>query len=630
MTNIEGYGEGGEAFGPDPDPVALVGRRAYEPHPLFPREDGSPEDRDIRYVTFRRRRTGDRLVQNYPEDIPARDVQSWAQVVAWWGGGEYKVIGKNSRHQIEACYPPATDGWESFDGESKPFTFRDSSPYASRAPSMVRAAEPAAPPPSHSSSASSSARAHIEQSAAQSEMAELLREIRAERAVRAAAPPAPAPSPIQHTQLDNNAVLIALINAQAQTAASAAARESENMRAFMSAMLSLKQGPDPTTVAVSMLKAVKDLAQPQSSVNETLTQFKVLKDLTSPATSAGPAGQGSEINDIFNGLTSFFQAETSRATIANIGRSAKEEEPPAPREEPQRKPQLVRVPGLGIVDVVRPEPPTFMPGPPPLPPPAMPPPAPPRVQPELDIEAIKRDPMLRAKLLQSLGVEAPSHLPMVAPPPMAPPPPAPSPPIPSSQVAAAPIEMTTPMEVLVVQPPPMKVAPPVIEPEPLPVSTAVSEPVSTVSTLPVHAEPAAPVVNAPAAPSPANEVQLAPELSTSPIPEPVAVTEPVAAPAPVAMPAPAATPERRVIALPAHMPRHDNGPKERERVQSWLERLQKMSSEQRRREIAQLPGAEGFVNELVMFFDMLPPDALPTVIDRLPPNVRQMLAETGG
>ncbi len=173
--------------------------------------------------------------------------------------------------------------------------------------------------------------------------------------------PAPAPSPVQPAQLDNT-VLIALINAQAQAAASAAARESENMRAFMSAILALNQGPDPITVALSLLPAVKDVMQPQASLNETIHQFKALKeDLSSPPQS----------------------------------RSLKE-------GEPHQHGSFTHVPGLGIVNVVEPEPPA------PTPVSTSSQSAAPYMQLELDIEMIKRDPALRAELLHQLGVEMPA------------------------------------------------------------------------------------------------------------------------------------------------------------------------------------------------------------------------------
>jgi hypothetical protein len=113
------------------DPIALATAAAglLEHHPLFPREDGSPETRDIQFVSFCRKRTGDHAMQNCPEDIPAREVTSWAQVVAWWGGGEYKAIAKDGKHRIVAWFPSATGEWLSFEGESKPFLLRSGKAY---------------------------------------------------------------------------------------------------------------------------------------------------------------------------------------------------------------------------------------------------------------------------------------------------------------------------------------------------------------------------------------------------------------------------------------------------------------------------------------------------------------------
>jgi hypothetical protein len=96
----------------------------YKPHPLFPREDGSPECRDIRFVSFRRRQSDGRI-DNSPEDISAGEIYSWDQVVGPWGGGEYKAIGKDKNHRIVAWYPEKSGAWAPFDGESKPITFRD-------------------------------------------------------------------------------------------------------------------------------------------------------------------------------------------------------------------------------------------------------------------------------------------------------------------------------------------------------------------------------------------------------------------------------------------------------------------------------------------------------------------------
>jgi hypothetical protein len=139
-----------------PDPMSFVddgedrearSGRTYPPHPLFPREDGEPETRDIRFVTFRRRRS-DGKVDNCPDDIPADEVRSWAAVIGPWGGGEYKVIGKDDNHRIVAWYPSEKGAWLLFDQPSKPFTLRDERLYGgsihqpSPAPRAYRGARP--------------------------------------------------------------------------------------------------------------------------------------------------------------------------------------------------------------------------------------------------------------------------------------------------------------------------------------------------------------------------------------------------------------------------------------------------------------------------------------------------------
>jgi hypothetical protein len=128
-----------------PDPTVLLAAAAgrFEDHPLFPRADGTPETRDIAFVSFCRKRTGDQAMQNCPEDIPAREVTSWAQVVDWWGGGAYKALAKDANHRMVAWSPSAHGEWLTFDGDSKPFTRRDGKVYATPA---VPLAAPAAKP----------------------------------------------------------------------------------------------------------------------------------------------------------------------------------------------------------------------------------------------------------------------------------------------------------------------------------------------------------------------------------------------------------------------------------------------------------------------------------------------------
>jgi hypothetical protein len=128
---------------PEPARLVAAGKGRFEDHPLFPRDDGTPETRDIALVSFCRKRTGDQAMQNCPEDIPARDVTSWAQVVARWGGGDYKAIAKDAKHRIVAWFPSARGEWLTFDGDSKPFTRRDGTVFPIPA---VALAAPAAKP----------------------------------------------------------------------------------------------------------------------------------------------------------------------------------------------------------------------------------------------------------------------------------------------------------------------------------------------------------------------------------------------------------------------------------------------------------------------------------------------------
>ena len=82
-------------------------------------------------------------MQNCPEDIPARDVTSWAQVVAWWGGGDYKAIAKDAKHRMVAWFPSGLDNWLTFEGDSKPFTLRSGKVYPTP---VVPLAAPSAKP----------------------------------------------------------------------------------------------------------------------------------------------------------------------------------------------------------------------------------------------------------------------------------------------------------------------------------------------------------------------------------------------------------------------------------------------------------------------------------------------------
>lgn len=134
------------------------------PYLLFPRDDSRPERLDIQFVSFRRRRS-DGTIDSSPEDIPAGEIHSWDQVIGPWGGGEYKAIGKDKNHRIVACSPEKSDEWALFDGESRPFTFRDP-----RSPQSLPSAAPSPAPATSASLASTSL---------ETELLELLVELRA-------------------------------------------------------------------------------------------------------------------------------------------------------------------------------------------------------------------------------------------------------------------------------------------------------------------------------------------------------------------------------------------------------------------------------------------------------------------
>lgn len=171
----------------------------YPRHPLFPRDDDMPEDRDIHYVTFRRQRSQDDAEAFCPEDFPAREVRSWAQVVTWWGGGRYKAIGKDAKHRVIA-YCPAGAEWLPFDTDSRPFTLRNGSPYARTAPEPAPAVPPAAALPSPS------APSGLELLA--TNLAKLVERLDVFMAV-----PVPAPA----AENDDSWLVMALINSQTQT-----------------------------------------------------------------------------------------------------------------------------------------------------------------------------------------------------------------------------------------------------------------------------------------------------------------------------------------------------------------------------------------------------------------------------
>jgi hypothetical protein len=311
------------------DPVAVTAAAAglFEHHPLFPRDDGSPETRDIQFVSFCRKRTGDQAMQNCPEDIPAREVKSWAQVVEWWGGGEYKAIAKDGKHRMVAWYPSTGGEWLAFDGDSKPFTLRNGKGYRAPAPAPAQPAANAPPP--------APAPAPAAQDGLLGVMTEVLHEL---RKARAAPPSAPA----------NDGALVAMIQANAQimqTVLTVVAQRPAETAA---------RPAEPTTLALQLIGAVQKLVPApvaQPGLAEQIPLIKALRDLSQPT---APANELQPFVDIFGQVIAADAART-QAEAARAQTTSRPQEPPAARPPPRPRPPLVHVPGVGMVEVVAPD-----------------------------------------------------------------------------------------------------------------------------------------------------------------------------------------------------------------------------------------------------------------------------------
>ena len=718
-------------------------RSGLVPHPLFPRPDRTPENRDIRFVSFCRK-LPDGRVEFCPEDIPAQEIKSWADVTALWGGGEYRAIGKDQFHQEVARHPARDGAWVLFNFESRPLTPRDGArhtpappyghgmhgapyappyghgmhgappyappyghgthgapPYAppyGHAPAYghgtpgpayappyghgmhgapphdaphahgvhapppyadgTQGAPPYAPPyaPAPAAAPPPAAQSRLEAQVAElrAHVVELTRELHASHATPpASAAPAPASS--------NENVLIAVIN----SAQAAAAREAESMRAMVTAMINqraadAKPAADSTTSAITLVKEIHGLIQPaspQSPVGDTIEHFKALKEISTPPATSGSGQPQSELSELINGFTTIMQAEASKSAVAAVTEPPK----PAPPERRSRPRDLFRWPGYGVVEVVEPELPMSAAPPPPPPPPAAR---------GLDMETIKRDPVLRARALSELGVDvsAMSAAPL-APPPMSsapapmpePPPPMPSAPAPMSEPPPPPMPMpSTPapardvnIEALLADPvqrarvlqlliaaiasEPSQVA----ESAPIAPPAATSQPATSTAS-PTTAAPA-PIAPAPIAPAP---IAPPPPAQTVPTPTKPIVPAPIVPPtkptvsAPIAPPpppiAPAASHDKRAPnAEPARTAGRVPTPYQRARAIPSLRVIARLSPEQRRAEIRKLPGMEeGAVDGLTEALGLmvnLPPEAWTQVAALLPPEaVWALVGGVGG
>jgi hypothetical protein len=427
MNGASGLGSGPAGETSFPDVVEMAAKVAghFPSHPLFPREDGSPETRDIRYVSFLRKRDGD-SPKFAPEEFPADEVKSWAQVYGWWGAGAYRAVAKDKNHAFICHYPNGRD-WVEFEGESKPFVpvrgptaggFAAHPPVAPP-PSPVAAAVPVAPATPPASVASGGVDALV------TVVADLVREVRAGRA----APPS------------NENLLVTIMGEQTKLMLGMLSARAEQAPTHAPAPV------DSTKVALDLLVGMQNVmkgfqaAVPAAPAPPTLEQqismFKALRDLS------GPSAAPSEFQPLVDLIAPMIAAEATR--------SSAHREDPRPPPAPRSRLEYVR--DVGMVEVVAPE--------------RRPPDAPRSSTWDELTAAAQRDPALRERLLHALGpgpsappagvVQAPDVQPGVADPPTA------------SSPAATPITPAAPTEVASVRPPEVgsaHVEPPRVEPPP--------------------------------------------------------------------------------------------------------------------------------------------------------------------
>jgi Meckel syndrome type 1 protein len=582
-----------------PDSALLIaaagGRR--EDHPLFPRADGSAETRDIKFVSFCRKRTSDQATQNCPEDIPARDVKSWAQVVEWWGGGEYKAIAKDAKHRIVAWFPNATGDWLTFDGDSKPFVLRNGKGYSTPGAAVAQPtanAAPAAPAP---------------QDALLGMMTQMLNEFRSSRTAAASTPPAA------------DGALVAMIQAQAAQATATSQANTQIMQTLLTVVAQRPTEPttrpaEPTTLAIQLIGAMQKLVPTPAAapgLAEQIPVIKALRDLYQPA-AAAPANELQPFVDIFGQVMA---ADAARTQAERAQTATKPQEAPAPRPPPRPRPALVHVPGIGMVEVVAPDAGALRFG---------------DMSTEERAAAIRKDPAL----LRELGIGlAPAPIAPIAPvapvavAPIAAPlvvvaPPSPAPP--ASHMTSAVVEPVAAITVI-----------PDLEPTPALVVEAMPHVSSSTAPVPPSVVAAAPPVVAAAPPEPAPVVAAPPEPSAPPTataaPVVAASPEPPASPT-AATPSASAPEERPAIALPERMPDPldpeplQNAAPDHQRAIGELQRLTLLTHEDRVTALRKLPGIGAMADDVARAMASLPADAVMAMAQTLDLDAIGALAST--
>ena len=274
----------------NPDIVAKASEEGYAGHSFFPNDTGTPETRDIRYISCRRK-GADGKVEHSLEDIPADQIVTWADVVRRYGGGEYKAVAKDKNHKIVAWYPAANDGWLLFDLPSAPFPPRDdrASPGRQVAPRTALQQGAAAPAP----------------------------------AVAPAVPVAPA---------SVNDLLLLLLQEQEKTkrmvidmalrprAPAPAVTEPVREAAPHQGSSAVELAPRQDSSVVELMRLCKEIVSartpapppPQPSMAEQMSYVRALYELTRPA--PPPPAEPSVLGEIKRRLKTLVQADAQRAS----------------------------------------------------------------------------------------------------------------------------------------------------------------------------------------------------------------------------------------------------------------------------------------------------------------------------
>lgn len=359
------------AASPEPTPSQPT-PKVYASHPLFPRDDGTPEDADIQFVGFIRR-TPDGIIKRSPIDYPADEMQLWEQVTDQWGGGEYQAIAKDRNHRVIRHYPTA-NRWESFDGEPRPMVKppRPGTPTVQAPrPPEVQSVGVAATPPGMAEVVGSLAQlvkevrelktAPAPQGGSNDVLLAMLSnqqaQIKADGEIRAAQVHADAEIKAAQikAQADQQAAQ-ARLDQEARTAQAQAAVENNK---FLMGLMNRRGGGGGEENLANLLALLKPYLQPPQAERDVLGILREARELF-PQAAPSVGSDIRPIADIVGSIMSqSLAADAKKAEAAAEIRkveiqAARPADMPSPRRE-REPPPLVHVQGLGMVHVVAPE-----------------------------------------------------------------------------------------------------------------------------------------------------------------------------------------------------------------------------------------------------------------------------------